>query len=100
MLYQKITYLSAAKNKFSTDTESNMAKVRIKSDKIVPYGGVFSIMECFDALLSETIDSTLGLWTTRNGYSYSEISRSFMCAYLCGDSCAEDISNLTIFFAA
>gem|GEM_PF-4854301 len=44
---QKITYFNVAKNKFSTDTESNMAKVRIKSDKIVPLGGIFSIMERF-----------------------------------------------------
>ena len=70
-----------------------MANVRIKSDKITPFGGIFSIMERFDALLSETIDSTLGLRTRRNGYSYSEIFRSLMCAYLCGGSCAEDISN-------
>lgn len=38
-----------------------MAKVQIKSEKIIPFGGIFSIMEQFDALLSNVIDSTLGL---------------------------------------
>ena len=47
MQCQKITYFSVAKNKFPTDTESNMAKVRIKSDKIIPFGGIFSIIERF-----------------------------------------------------
>ena len=38
-----------------------MAKVQIKSEKITPFGGIFSIMEQFDALLSNVVDSTLGL---------------------------------------
>lgn len=38
-----------------------MAKVRIKSEKLTPFGGIFAIMEQFNALLSQTIDSTLGL---------------------------------------
>ena len=29
-----------------------MAKVQIKSEKLTPFGGIFSIMEQFDALLS------------------------------------------------
>ena len=37
-----------------------MAKIQIKSEKLTPFGGIFSIMEQFDALLSQTIDSTLG----------------------------------------
>ena len=28
-----------------------MAKVQIKSEKLTPFGGIFSIMEQFDALL-------------------------------------------------
>ena len=39
---------------------SDMAKVQIKSEKLTPFGGIFSIMEQFDALLAQTIDSTLG----------------------------------------
>ncbi len=35
-----------------------MVKVQIKSEQITPFGGIFSIMEQFDALLSKVIDST------------------------------------------
>ena len=37
-----------------------MAKVQIKSEKLTPYGGIFSIMEKYDSMLSPVIDSTLG----------------------------------------
>ncbi len=37
-----------------------MAKVQIKSEKLTPFGGIFSIMEQFDSMLSPIIDSTLG----------------------------------------
>ncbi len=50
-----------------------MAKVQIKSEKLTPFWGIFSIMEQFDALLAQTIDSTLGLRCTMFGYQYSEI---------------------------
>ena len=49
-----------------------MAKVQIKSEKLTPFGGIFSIMEKIDALLAQTIDSTLGLRCTPYGYQYSE----------------------------
>ena len=68
-----------------------MAKIQIKSEKLTPFGGFFSIMEQFDALLAQTIDSTLGLRCTLFGYQYSEILRFLMCVYLCGGSCIEDI---------
>ena len=64
-----------------------MAKIQIKSEKLTPFGGIFSIMEQFDALLAQTIDSTLGLRCTMFGYQYREILRSLMCVYLCGGSC-------------
>jgi hypothetical protein len=48
-----------------------MAKIQIKSEKLTPFGGFFSIMEQFDALLAQTIDSTLGLRCTLFGYQYS-----------------------------
>ena len=34
-----------------------MAKVQIKSEKLTPFGVFFSIMEQFDTLLAQTIDS-------------------------------------------
>ena len=69
-----------------------MAKLQIKSEKLTPFGGFFSIMEQFDALLAQTIDPTLGLRCILFGYQFSEILRSLMCVYLCGGSCIEDIS--------
>ena len=70
-----------------------MAKVQIKSEQITPFGGIFSIMEQFDALLSKVINSTLGERCQPFGYSYSEIFRSLMCVFFCGGSCIEDIST-------
>ena len=70
-----------------------MAKIQIKSEKITPFGGIFFIMERFDALLSKTIDSTLGLRSKLYGYQYSEVFRSLMCVYLCGGSCVEDVTT-------
>ena len=74
-------------------TLNDMTKIQIKSEKLTPFGGIFSIMEQFDALLAQTIDSTLGLRCTLFGYQYSEILRSLMCVYLCGGLCLEDIST-------
>ena len=37
-----------------------MAKVQIKSEKLTPFGDIFSIMEQFDSMLSPIIDQTLG----------------------------------------
>ena len=70
-----------------------MAKIGIKSEKLTPFGGIFLIMEQFDALLSKVIDSTLGLRCKLYGYQYSEIVRSLMCVYFCGGSCIEDVTN-------
>ena len=68
-----------------------MAKVAIKSEKLSPFGGIFSIMEQFDSNLSSVIDSTLGMRCRLYGYQYSEIIRSLMSVYFCGGSCIEDV---------
>ena len=70
-----------------------MAKVQIKSEKLTPFGGIFPIMEQFDALLAQTIDSTLGMRCKWYGYQYSEILRPLMCVYLYGGSCVEDVTT-------
>ena len=70
-----------------------MAKVQIKSEKLTPFGGIFSIMEYFDSMLSSVIDSTLGVRSKLAGYQYSEIVRSLMCIYFCGGSCVEDVTS-------
>ena len=72
---------------------NDKAKVRTKSEKFTSFGGIFAIMEQFNALLSQTIDSTLGLRSKTYGYQYSEILRSLMCVYFCGGSCVEDVTT-------
>ena len=79
--------------RFSYFQSVKLRKIQIKSEKLTPFGGIFSIMEQFDALLAQTIDSTLGLRCTMFGYQYSEILRSLMCVYLCGGSCIEDVTT-------
>ena len=70
-----------------------MAKIQIKSERLTPFGGLFSIMEKFDSTLSSVIDSTLGLRCRSFGYQYSEIIRSLMSIYFCGGSCIEDVTT-------
>lgn len=70
-----------------------MAKVHIKPEKLTPFGGIFSIMEQFNSMLSSVIDSTLGLRCQSFGYQYSEIVRSLMSVYFCGGSCIEDVTT-------
>ena len=71
----------------------DMAKIQIKSERLTPFGGLFSIMEQFDSTLSSVIDSTLGLRCGSFGYQYSEIIRSLMSIYFCGGSCIEDVTT-------
>ena len=71
----------------------DMAKIQIKSERLTPFGGLFSIMEQFDSTLSSVIDSTLGLRCRSFGYQYSEIIRSLMSIYFCSGSCIEDVTT-------
>ncbi len=50
-------------------------------------------MDQFDALLAQTVDSTLRMRCKWYGYQYSEILRSLMCVYLCGGSCVADVTT-------
>ena len=71
-----------------------MAKVAIKSEKLSPFGGIFSIMEQFDSMLSPIIDQALGQrCRSIIGYQYSEIVRSLMSVYFCGGPCVEDVTS-------
>ena len=71
-----------------------MAKVQIKSEKLTPFGGIFSIMEQFYSMLSPIIDQTLGQGCRSIiGYQYSEIIRFLMSVYFCGGSCVEDVTS-------
>ena len=72
-----------------------MAKIQIKFEKLTPFGGIFSIMEQFDALLVQTIDATLGLRCTLYGYQYSEILRfSNIPSAICVRYCVIEIFDL------
>ena len=51
-----------------------MAKVAIKSEKLSPFGGIFSIMEQFDSNLSSVIDSTLGMRCRLYGFNTAKSS--------------------------
>ena len=50
-----------------------MAKVRIKSEKIKPFGGIFHVRELFTRFVGPVIDKVLGLRSTSFGYQYGEI---------------------------
>ncbi len=73
--------------------ENPTIDARIKSERLTPFGGLFSIMEQFDSTLSSVIDSTLGLRCRSFGYQYSEIIRSLMSIYFCSGSCIEDVTT-------
>ena len=59
----EISLILVLQNK-TNKTLNDMAKIQIKSEKLTPLGGIFSIMEQFDALLAQIIDSTMGLRCT------------------------------------
>lgn len=67
-----------------------MVKVVIKSDKIMPLGGIFSVLHEF-SLIEHLFDTELGLRVKTIGYQYSEIMRTMMCNYICGGDRIEDI---------
>ena len=43
----------------------------MKSEKITPFGGIFPIMDEFNRVLGEIVDSTLGLRSKLIGYQYT-----------------------------
>ena len=71
-----------------------MAKIQIKSEKLIPFVGICSIIVQFDSILSLIIDQTLGQ-ICRNiiVYQFSDIVRSLMSVYFCGGSCVEDVTS-------
>ena len=69
-----------------------MAKVQQKSEKISAFGGIFSVSDKFDRILSSVIDSHLGLRSTQTGYQYSEITRAVFSVFCCGGTCMEDLN--------
>ena len=57
-----------------------MAKIQIKSEKLTPFGGIFSIMERFDSMLSPIFDQKLGQrCRSIIGYNFAIILFLFFC---------------------
>ena len=69
-----------------------MAKVALKYDNIVPYGGFFYAMNEFRRTgLDKLVDGQLDLRCANYGYQYSDIMLALFCVYLCGGDHIEDI---------
>ena len=68
-----------------------MAKVKIKSEKITPFGGIYYASKAFYALsLDKVINGTLGVRSsTYNGYQRDEIMSAMSDVFLCGGDCVE-----------
>lgn len=69
-----------------------MAKLQIKSEKIIPFGGIFLVLDKFESILSSVIDSHLGLRSKLIGYQYSKIIRAVFSVFYCGGDCIEDLN--------
>ena len=52
---------------------NDMAKVSIKSEKIIAFGGIFFVLDKFDRILSSVIDSHLGLRSKLIGYQSARL---------------------------
>lgn len=73
------TYLCERKSKQRTNIWHMSAKVQIKDEKYMPYGGIYFVIREFLRLMAPIIDGYLGLRSTLIGYQYSEISLAMLC---------------------
>ena len=69
------------------------AKVQIKNEKYMPYGGIYFVIREFLRLMAPAIDSYLGLRSMFIGYQYSEISLAMLCNFCCGGDRTEDVTS-------
>ena len=67
------------------------AKVQIKNEKYMPYGGIYFVIREFLLKMAPIIDGYLGFRSKLFGYQYSEISLAMLCNFLCGGDRTEDI---------
>ena len=67
------------------------AKVQIKNEKYMPYGGIYYVIREFLLKMAPVIDGYLGLRSRLTGYQYSEISLAMLCNFCCGGDRTEDI---------
>ncbi len=74
---------------------NDMAKVAIKYDNIVPYGGIFYAMNEFWRIgLGKLVDGRLDVRCANYGYQYNDIMLALFCVYLCGGDHIEDITAM------
>ena len=52
---------------------NDIAKVSIKSERIIAFGGILFVLDKFDSILSSVIDSHLGLRSTLIGYQSARL---------------------------
>jgi len=71
-----------------------MAKIQKTNKNITPFAGISFVHEEFNKSgLRKLIDNELGIRSTTNDYSYSNLIGNFFNLYLCGGECAEDIQT-------
>lgn len=70
------------------------AKVQIKNEKYMPYGGIYFVIREFLRLIAPIIDGYLGRRCKLFGYQYSEISLAMLCNFCCGGDRTEDIYHV------
>ncbi len=68
-----------------------MAKIQLKSDKITPFGGLYSIFNQFNRSgVRKTVDSVLGSRSCDpKAFSYGDVFASLFASYLCGGDCID-----------
>ena len=72
-----------------------MAKIAIRYDNIVPYGGIFYGMNEFKRTgLDKLVDGRLNVRCANYGYQYSDIMLALFSIYLCGGDHIEDITTI------
>ena len=71
-----------------------MAKVAIKHENLVPFGGFFCDGNFKRTGLARLKDSTLKVRCASYGYQYSDIMLALFCIYLCGGDHLEDITTI------
>ena len=84
-----LIFVSAKNQKCETDIMA--AKVQIKNEKYMPYGGIYFVIREFLLKMAPIIDGYLGLRSMLVGYQYSEISLAMLCNFMCGGDRTEDI---------
>ncbi len=77
-----------------------MAKIQLKSDKITPFVGLYSIFNQFNrSVVRKTIDSFLGSRSCDpQAFNYDDVFASLFAGYLCGGDCIEDVMDVKPFW--